>query len=81
MISCPCALGLTAPAAIVVGTGLGARHGILFKSSDSLEKLDKSKTIALDKTGVITEGIPRVTDVKTAFRGWGIRIILRGCGS
>ena len=67
LISCPCALGLGTPAAIVVGTGLGARRGILFKSSESLEKLGKSKIVALDKTGVITEGTPVVTDVQTAL--------------
>ena len=66
LISCPCALGLATPAAIIVGMGLGARHGILFKSSEALENLGKSQIIALDKTGVVTKGTPSVTDVSAA---------------
>ncbi len=63
VISCPCALGLATPVAIMVGSGLGARHGILFKTAVSLEETGKTQIIALDKTGTITKGEPQVTDV------------------
>ena len=63
VISCPCALGLATPVAIMVGNGMGARNGILFKTAASLEETGKARIVALDKTGTITNGEPKVTDV------------------
>lgn len=63
VISCPCALGLATPVAIMVGNGLGARNGILFKTSEALENCGKTQIVALDKTGTITKGDPEVTDI------------------
>ncbi len=63
VISCPCALGLATPVAIMVGSGMGARAGVLFKTAVSLEETGKIRTVALDKTGTITRGEPRVTDL------------------
>lgn len=63
VISCPCALGLATPVAIMVGSGIGAKHGILFKTAQSLEQAGKIRVVALDKTGTITRGEPEVTDI------------------
>ena len=66
VISCPCALGLATPVAIMVGNGLGAKNGILFKTAASLEAAGRTQIVALDKTGTITSGEPRVTDILPA---------------
>ena len=66
VISCPCALGLATPVAIMVGNGVGAKNGIMFKTAVSLEETGKTDIVALDKTGTITSGEPKVTDLWTA---------------
>ena len=63
IIACPCALGLATPTSIMVGTGKGAEHGVLFRNADALERLHKVQVVVLDKTGTLTEGKPRVTEV------------------
>ncbi len=63
VISCPCALGLATPVAIMVSSGMGAKHGILFKTAEAIEKSGKIQIVALDKTGTITKGEPEVTDI------------------
>ena len=76
VISCPCALGLATPVAIMVASGVGAKNGILFKTAAALEAAGKTRIVALDKTGTITRGEPRVTDVLPA-PGWDERELLR----
>ena len=66
VISCPCALGLATPVAIMVGNGIGAKNGIMFKTAVSLEETGKMQIVALDKTGTITSGEPQVTDIVPA---------------
>ena len=68
VIACPCALGLATPTAIIVGTGLGAKHGILFRSGEALEQLMHADVVLLDKTGTITEGKPTVVSVMEMYR-------------
>jgi Cu+-exporting ATPase len=66
IIACPCALGLATPTSIMVGTGKGAEAGVLFRNADALERLESVRTVVLDKTGTLTEGSPRVTDIVRA---------------
>ncbi len=73
VIVCPCALGLATPTAIMAGTGRAAQNGILFRSSEALERTEKTQVIVLDKTGTITQGKPAVTDVVVRERESGIR--------
>ncbi len=63
VISCPCALGLATPVAIMVGSGVGAKHGVLFKTASALEQTGKTQIVVLDKTGTLTKGKPQVTDI------------------
>ena len=74
IISCPCAMGLATPTAILVGTGKAAEHGILIRGGDVLEPLARARTVLLDKTGTVTEGAPAVTQVLTSRRSDGSQI-------
>ena len=78
VISCPCALGLATPVAIMVGNGMGARNGIMFKTAVSLEETGKMQIVALDKTGTITSGEPKVTDIIPAD-GSDRRYLIKMC--
>ncbi|MGX8718280.1 MAG: heavy metal translocating P-type ATPase [Desulfovibrio sp.] len=79
VISCPCALGLATPVAIMVGSGVGARNGILFKTAASLEQTGRASIVALDKTGTITAGEPQVTDIVPAPGAGGERLLRAAC--
>ncbi|MCI2048024.1 MAG: heavy metal translocating P-type ATPase [Faecalibacterium sp.] len=75
VISCPCALGLATPVAIMVGSGMGAKNGILFKTAAALEAAGKTDIVVLDKTGTVTEGAPRVTDLCPAEGVWETELL------
>lgn len=80
VVSCPCALGLATPVAIVTGSGKGARNGILFKTAAALEQTGKVQTVVLDKTGTITSGTPEVTEV-LPHKGFAVESLVRYAGS
>src|SRR3989442_7920030 len=80
IIACPCALGLATPMAIMVGTGQGAKAGVLIKNAEALERLGRVDTLVVDKTGTLTEGRPQVTAIEGAG-GWeGVGVLERPAG-
>lgn len=81
VIACPCALGLATPTAIMVGTGIGAKNGILIKSGQSLEKAKKIDIVVFDKTGTLTEGKPKVTDVVSLDKRYSEKEVLEWAAS
>ena len=81
VIACPCSLGLATPTAIMVGTGMGAKRGILIKNGEALEKGKKIDVIVFDKTGTLTEGKPKVTDIISLAKGMSADEVLRICAS
>ena len=79
VISCPCALGLATPVAVMVGNGIGARSGILIKTGEALETVGKIDTVVLDKTGTVTEGTPKVTDILPAEGVTELELLEKAC--
>ena len=80
VISCPCAVGLATPSAMMAGAGKGAEYGVLFKGAEAIETTSKIRTVVFDKTGTITKGQPQVTDVVTMPPGPGGRCELDAAG-